>query len=188
PVRPRRARAYHSHGRPRCAIAHAPAVTRDRRFRDRRRRCVMRRRLLPMASRLAFAILLGLFAAQVRAARPHILRPLWADPALGSETEPRTSLPPILANDLVSDPLDAAWVPMTLPSLNDFVAPRGIEFGGKLILAGAFSSAGSILANSIVSWDGSQFGSMGDPGMQAQSLVIWNGALYAGGHTIQSAA
>src|SRR5262249_34415465 len=87
----------------------------------------------------------------------------------------------IVTRSLVTDPLDASWIGMPLPSLHNLVAPSGVEFAGKLVLAGAFGSAGSIVAPSIVSWDGSQFGSMGNPGMRAQSLVIWNGVPCAGG-------
>src|SRR5262249_23633352 len=144
----------------------------------------MRRRTMPTASGLAFAALLCLTAQPLQASSPRVraLRPVWADATSEAIPAPAATIPATLAPDLVTDPLDASWVGMPLPTLYFSSTPSGnVEFGGKLILAGLFSSAASVLAHSIVSWDGSQFGSMGDPNMSAQSLTVWSGALYAGG-------
>ena len=110
------------------------------------------------------------------------LNPIWVEAAPPPDSAPLGSALPSLAGDPAPDPLDAAWVGMSLPTLHNLVTPSGsVEFGGRLILAGSFTSAGAASAHTIAAWDGAVFGSMGDPHFFAQSLVVWNGVLYAGG-------
>jgi len=144
----------------------------------------MRRRSMPPASAIA-ASALFLFAIQAaQAMPPRHLRPLWSERSSKSAAGMPAYTPPP-----ASDPLDASWVAMPLPTPFPLNTPgngnlllRGIEFQGKLIVAGAFNAAGSVPAHSIASWDGSVFGAMGDPGMSAQTLIVWNGLLHAAGH------
>src|SRR5262245_25541543 len=97
--------------------------------------------------------------------------PRTSPPLVGSDCPSRPSpapaatIPATLAADLAPDPLDASWVGMPLPTLYPMTVPTGnVEFQGKLILAGNFVGAGSVMAHGIVSWDGTQFGSVGNPG------------------------
>ena len=56
-------------------------------------------------------------------------------------------------------------------------------YDGKLVAAGAFSTAGGIAVGRIAQWDGSAWAALGAPGLNSavHALAVWNGTLVAGG-------
>src|SRR5215471_9341036 len=142
----------------------------------------------PIASAMTLVAMLCLVSRSVFASpsRARALRPIWAASTSEPAANPIGSLPATLTTDPAPDPLDANWVGMPLPTFYPLVAPTGyVEFQGRQIYAGMFKSAGAIAAPSIAAWDGTSFSPMGNPAMWAQSLIVWNDALYAAGQDLQ---
>ena len=75
----------------------------------------------------------------------------------------------------------AAWATPGLGGVNGAVRAMA-EYGGALVIAGDFSSAGGGAANAIAQWTGAVFEPLGDGlGSSVTELAVYNGVLIAAG-------